>query len=540
MTDRHQDKIPYTGGMRYDTGKRCLKDTRLLILERIKHCIDNSDGAYDDKRVFLLTGVAGSGKSTIAHSIASHYDDKGQLGSSFFFSEADKEGSQPHNLFRNIARDLADNNKHFRSKICDIVANNTALSTTRSIQEQFQKFIDGVMRDIALEHPVIIVIDALDECSKGGNSRTELLNILAKELSDAPLNFRVFVTARPVGDISVFESSRYVEFFTLDKIDSTRGDIRAFLQHELSHVANELSTVSPKWLTELTDMAGNLFIYADIACRYILEKDVRRPKEKLRNILSLQQESEVDLNSPTPYLYKLYTKVLKDIAGVEALSPNNLKSVQERLIRVLGMVLLAYEPLSSSDIDKLLGPNDSATGIIRQMGTLLNGVRNPKEPVRPLHASLGDFLRDERYNKAFYVNPQSQHGEMAKSCLELMIRNLRFNIFNFEDASVPDKYSYQREALKSRRMLISKVLRYSCQYWPTHVLHMSKDSIGLIENPLQELMLEKKCLLQWIEVIVVMEQVHDARDALLSLYSWLKASCKAKQCLDFLKGECRK
>ena len=107
-----EDKLPYADGMNYRDEGRCLPDTRIEFLKTIKNCIDNEDGNHEETRIFLLVGPAGSGKSAIAHSIAFHYDQKGLLFSSFFFSRDKMENSKAHRLLRNIAKDMASKNSN--------------------------------------------------------------------------------------------------------------------------------------------------------------------------------------------------------------------------------------------------------------------------------------------------------------------------------------------------------------------------------------------------------------------------------------------
>ncbi|KDQ10762.1 hypothetical protein BOTBODRAFT_75706, partial [Botryobasidium botryosum FD-172 SS1] len=75
----------------------CLSDTREALLEEIWQwikCSDTSDGA----KIFCLTGVAGSGKSAIAHTVARRCHEEGLLASSFFFSRDVAERNNPRKL----------------------------------------------------------------------------------------------------------------------------------------------------------------------------------------------------------------------------------------------------------------------------------------------------------------------------------------------------------------------------------------------------------------------------------------------------------
>jgi hypothetical protein len=98
--------MPYARGARYEVDKGCLPGTRKGVIEEIMEWV-NSD-ADGVPRVLLLSGMAGVGKSAIAHSLAKLFDGLGRLGSSYCFDRANQAVCRPDNLFSTIARDLAD------------------------------------------------------------------------------------------------------------------------------------------------------------------------------------------------------------------------------------------------------------------------------------------------------------------------------------------------------------------------------------------------------------------------------------------------
>ena len=71
---------PYRIGLRFDPLKRCLPGTRIAFINSIVDWVQNPDSV----RILVLFGLAGTGKSTIAHEIAHRFDDLGRLTSSCF------------------------------------------------------------------------------------------------------------------------------------------------------------------------------------------------------------------------------------------------------------------------------------------------------------------------------------------------------------------------------------------------------------------------------------------------------------------------
>ena len=66
--------------------KVCQPETQTNILGAIRAWADST---MDTIRVCWLSGPAGTNKTTVAHTIAAEYDERGQLAASFFFLEED-------------------------------------------------------------------------------------------------------------------------------------------------------------------------------------------------------------------------------------------------------------------------------------------------------------------------------------------------------------------------------------------------------------------------------------------------------------------
>ncbi|KDQ10771.1 hypothetical protein BOTBODRAFT_71924, partial [Botryobasidium botryosum FD-172 SS1] len=75
----------------------CLPDTREALLEDIWQWIKRL-GTSEGAKIFCLTGVAGAGKSAIAHTVARRCYEEGLLVSSFFFSRDVAERNNPQKL----------------------------------------------------------------------------------------------------------------------------------------------------------------------------------------------------------------------------------------------------------------------------------------------------------------------------------------------------------------------------------------------------------------------------------------------------------
>jgi hypothetical protein len=80
----------------------CRPNTRVDILQNISQWADSDNLQC----LFWLSGIAGAGKSTIAHTIARDYFEQGRLAASFFFSRGGGDASNASHFVTTIALQL--------------------------------------------------------------------------------------------------------------------------------------------------------------------------------------------------------------------------------------------------------------------------------------------------------------------------------------------------------------------------------------------------------------------------------------------------
>src|SRR6266702_3627134 len=97
-------EIPYRRGSRFIPDKGCLPGTRTAFLAFIVDWVNNPAS----ERRLVLCGLAGTGKSCIAHEIARRFDEMRRLTSSFIFIRKEQSKTEAYHLFTNLASNLAD------------------------------------------------------------------------------------------------------------------------------------------------------------------------------------------------------------------------------------------------------------------------------------------------------------------------------------------------------------------------------------------------------------------------------------------------
>lgn len=121
---------------RYDaegTPLECMEGTRVNLIEDLSGRVNGTTPA--SSRITLVYGIPGSGKSTIAKTIATRTAKNGVLAASFFFSRNDTKRRELKLVFNTIAFQLAQYSKEYCSLLLDILEKDPDLvSTGPSVQ----------------------------------------------------------------------------------------------------------------------------------------------------------------------------------------------------------------------------------------------------------------------------------------------------------------------------------------------------------------------------------------------------------------------
>ena len=165
------DKCPRARGAEYQHGNRsgCLKGTRESVLSEIEDWIEDSATP-----VFWLNGLAGTGKTTIARTIAERAFASGRLGASFFCSRSFEDRSNLRLIFPTLASQLARKYPDFRSRLISLLRRNLDF-VHEPLQDQMQMFLVEPLQSTGIS--TVIVIDALDEC-RDKSPESAILHVL--------------------------------------------------------------------------------------------------------------------------------------------------------------------------------------------------------------------------------------------------------------------------------------------------------------------------------------------------------------------------
>jgi AAA ATPase domain len=505
-------ELPRKGGWRFGDEKRCLPGTREDFLDYIVNWVENRES----QRALLLLGQAGTGKSSIAHEVAHHFENN-CLGSFFAFVRNESSKDDAYQLFTTLARDISNRYPPFKLALGRALKGDPSLLTTRHYRTLFERLLLEPLKSLQFDDPILIVIDALDE-SGDATGKNGLHRFLAQRLLDLPSNFRVLITSRPENDIEpAFVNAPPINTLYMDdsKLASkTEQDICLYLQSELP------SEVFERHGVKLAKAAEGLFQWAAVSCGLINNPPPSFGFSKRQVVQRLLGHSR-DRDGQDP-LDQLYKEVLKGYFKPPA---------ARTLFRsVMGQIFAAIEPLSVNSLIALRryapkddpddpDPEDSdcVVEMLRHLGSLLRNVSSPDDtgPIVPLHTSFRDFLASEK-SGIFHVDLGKAHHRLAHSCFGLMMDNLKFNICKLESSylanrDVPD-IEYRTATY------IPPALSYACIFWGVHLEHVAFEHE--LFTKLQSLFETR--FLFWLEVLSIQNSVSLASPAMASLKTWLR------------------
>jgi len=197
---------------------------------------------FDKPRVYWLNGLAGTGKTTIAQTIAERVFADGRLGASFFCSRDYSDRSNLHFIFPTLAVQLARKYTEFRSTFIPLVRSDPGVAH-ESLHNQMKKLIVGPLEKSGIS--TVIVIDALDEC-KDDEPASAILSVLGQFVSQIP-KVKFLLTGRPEPRIRegfrLHLPAETTDVFVLHNVglNIVNNDIRWFLKHGFLEITKRRS-----------------------------------------------------------------------------------------------------------------------------------------------------------------------------------------------------------------------------------------------------------------------------------------------------------
>ena len=174
---------------------------------------------------------------------------------------------------------------------------------------------------------------------------------------------------------------------------------------------------------------------------------------------------------------------------------------------------------------------ESIIEVLHYLSSLLSNVTSSDHtlPIVPLHTSLHNFMTNEDKSSIFYVDLHIAHQQLAHSCLDLVLTELKFNICGLESSYLANKDVEGLEVCIAQHL--PPALSYACHLWDDHLKQLDFET-DLFEK-LQTFFGMK--FLFWLEALSLLSGVGLASLALSSLSIWLASGHGVSTTIDSMK-----
>ncbi|GAB1526505.1 hypothetical protein RhiTH_009672 [Rhizoctonia solani] len=400
----------YNSHISHNVGRGpCTQDTRSETLAEIEKW-------YEDPArpaIFWLNGMAGTGKTTIAYTIASKLETQGRLGASFFCTIASEECKAATGIIPTIACQLSYQSTPFKAKLGEAIEQHPNAPTSL-ISNQLDWLLVDTLSAAAHNMPksLVVVIDALDECSGRGMVGLLLKSLFVGAIA-GKLPIKFLITSRPeprIYEALASQSDDLRSVLNLHEVnqDSVRQDIRKYLQQELSSL---LDHETGDKLDCLVESSGQLFIYAATAVRYI---DVENPEVDSRDRLDAMIAIESNSTQRHADIDALYDRILS--RALEKKEPFE----REKILSVVWTAVCRDSPTSLTEMTVLAGLRDekATSSALASLRSVLHVSKN--QYVSTFHASFPQFILDRSRSDNFSCDMGKVREAWSLRCLKTL------------------------------------------------------------------------------------------------------------------------
>ncbi|KAG8959835.1 hypothetical protein FRC05_007311, partial [Tulasnella sp. 425] len=499
----------------------CLPGTRAKILESIDNWIR---GAGNSERVLWIRGMAGRGKSTIASTVAHNW--KGRACCAiYYFRRGQNEPNSP--LVCSLARQLGSSlDPELRSAILSTVEKDDNISSHLLDQQFGALFVSSLGPLKQKVYPILIIVDALDECDSVGDA-VKFVKLIYQHSSSLPDNLKFLLTSRPEAPLLRALEPRKWHEENLDSIADadSYADVGQFLRHQFSQVKTDRG-IEGDWpaqedISALISMSQGLFQWARTVVKWTSDGS---PKYRLKKLLKSPKEAWSGVE-------KLYTQILSE--ALEKVKPDPAK--ENLLLSLLGTLVTAPFPVSLEVITFLHAEHNLVRGesseavfsllreeILVDLNSLLFIPESVAEPIRLNHTSIRDLLVDREGcgHQPYWVDLAKNHRRLASACIRQMNQLLRENVCNLRDLS---KSSSEVQDIVERSL--SKGIQYCCRSWSVHLTEgkrWSESGAGGVDRHEADFeVFSREKVLCWLEVMSLVGATNEAASTAKQVYHWL-------------------
>ncbi|KXJ90423.1 vegetative incompatibility protein HET-E-1 [Microdochium bolleyi] len=507
-----------------ETGKRCIADLRVTDPHDDKKRIQETKGGLlEDSYVWILEnpdfvrwrdddiqkllwvkGDPGKGKTMLLCGIIDQMQTRqtpSDPSLAYFFCQAtDERINTALSVLRGLIFMLLAKNDFLLAHIeKKYEASGRSLFEDANAWQALCTIFTNMLQDERLSG-VRLVIDALDECTKG---LPQLLDLVVKTSESTPAQW--LVSSRNWAEIEETLCTIAQRLSLEVNAAAVEAAVDSYITHKVKQLA-ERKRYRESLTRDIRDYllanAAGTFLWVALICQEL-------ESTRAGNVLRKAKSFPAGLDA-------LYGRMLEDID----------KSEDANIcMQVLALVTTAFRPISIAECATLLDnchelsdDVESVQEIVASCGSFLT---NRNGILYFVHQSAKDFLATHRAGALFPAGQPAVHGHILVQSLDAMQRVLHRDMYRLESpgCSIADAKTPEPDPLAS--------VRYSCVHWLNHLFDaLNSGSETQKDNALYSDKTEtflRVNMLCWIEALTLLRDVLASLVALKRITSWERA-----------------
>lgn len=376
-----------------------------------------------EKRAFVISALAGMGKSVIAAVLCKRFPK--YIAAVHFFQYNNSQYNKANVVLQSLALQLSRAFPSYKKRLLRKLSGNLSQPlNSMNVEGLFSILFKEPLSEIfEIPTPMLVLLDAVDEC--GSLERPHLANLIAYHLHKLPAYLRFVITTRPEENL-LYKFENLNPLFIKCCDERNLRDVKFIIQERI----RDNATISQGLLNDLANKSEGVMLFACLLCERHNENPESFDINKLPKVLEEHYEA---------YLKRLGKEL--DSLGVS----------EDKFHFFLTVLAVAKEPLPQDVFNAAFCLNSKAklNKIRKVLSSLF--VTNAKGSVSFFHKSLSDWLTDSLYHD-YSVDVIEGHNFLFLCSCQTMDMLKSSGVYSdaIEQASV----------------------RYSLKFWLHHMLEL--------------------------------------------------------------------
>ena len=334
------------------------------------------------RNIFWLAARAGTGKTAISSMLGWRYPD--EVGAMHFCKFNNSDRVNPKVIISSIAYQLSEAIPAYHDKLLTLTELDSLFE--KNATRMFEYLIVEPLSQISCDKPMMIVIDALDECSWRGSN--EICTLLQRTKDSLPKWLKFVLTSRNESAIRrILLPIAHTYSLTADK---TEDDLREYYRTQFPEATDD------KIELLLTKSEGS-FLYASEIVKQIHEDN-----------LSLD-----DINFFPIGIYGFFNDCFSRLFGTD----HEWQIPYDEVKPLLEFLCIEKEPTEVSFLEDFLDWDEYK---LKNILAHINGIFPVKDNcVEPLHKSVIDWLTSDDVGQVFYISRKNGYKRLLSYIEEI-------------------------------------------------------------------------------------------------------------------------